>query len=165
VFDALESFSDAQHSKEEYDRYHSARRPSLGRGTARPYISEDEGSQTYDEVATVRDAYTLATSRDYNLANGFSSPGMRKKATIQEEYDESSADTSPVTPTHFNTMRVEDMNGTWTPAKEDLQGMCSGSNVSIERGSRGISLDAGDAVGNMTTSSDEDSGRQKRRKK
>lgn len=47
VFDALNSFSGAEHTKEEYDRYRSARHQSLGVGGARPagldgYFSEQE---------------------------------------------------------------------------------------------------------------------------
>ncbi|KAH8816862.1 Alpha/Beta hydrolase protein [Xylogone sp. PMI_703] len=48
IFDALDSFSDAKHTKEEYDRYRSARHQSLSAGGARPagldgYLS-DHGS-------------------------------------------------------------------------------------------------------------------------
>src|SRR5277367_6290964 len=39
VFDALESFCDAEHSKEEYLRYRSARHASLRAGTSRPVFS------------------------------------------------------------------------------------------------------------------------------
>lgn len=49
VYDALESFSDAAHSKEEFERYKTARRASLGAGMKRTfrrpsYISEDDSA-------------------------------------------------------------------------------------------------------------------------
>jgi lysosomal acid lipase/cholesteryl ester hydrolase len=180
VFDALNSFTDAEHTKEEYDRYRNARHASLGARTARPvvpptYMSEDEGSQTYAEIATVApssEADALVTD------NG----GTRKRVKMQNEYDDSSTDASPVTPTHVRTMKVEDVNGNGNgnPVQARMRGIRSGSigsNLNFEgKGSRGISLGAGKAVsgvvkgetvGNITTSSDDggSSGGKKRSKR
>jgi lysosomal acid lipase/cholesteryl ester hydrolase len=188
VFDALESFSDAEHSKEEYDRYRSARHASIGAGLARPvlppsYMSEDDGSQSYAETAGVtpgNGADALASNQiEDNPSAGFPSQGARKRVG---RYDDSSADTSPVTPTHVRTVRVDDIYGNGNGNRaERLRGMRSGSigsNLNFEgKGSRGISLGAGRAVsgvvmgesgvGNITTSSDDGvgSGGKKRNKK
>ena len=172
VFDALESFSDAEHSKEEYDRYRSARHASLGAGMGRSvlpptYTSEDDGNQSYAEIASVipgRAADALITNND-----------DARKGVRQNEYNDSSTDASPVTPTHVRTMKVEDVNGNGNgngnAAQERMRGMRSGSigsSLNFEgKGSRGISLGAGRAVsgvvmgetvGNITTSSDDGGG-------
>jgi len=178
VFDALESFSDAEHSKEEYDRYRSARHASIGAGLARPllpptYMSEDDGSQTYAEIAGVvpgSEADALASNAIEDSPSAeFPNQAARKRARMNE-YDDSSADTSPVTPTHVRTVKVDEVNGNGKPT-ERMRGARSGSigsNLNFERkGSRGISLGAGRAVsgvvmgetvGNITTSSDDGGG-------
>ena len=182
VFDALESFSDAEHSKEEYDRYRSARHASIGASLARPtlppptYMSEDDGSQTYADIASVAprngaDALASNTIKESPSA-GFPSQNARK-GVRRNEYDDSSADTSPVTPTHVRTIRIDEVNGNGKPS-ERMKGARSGSigsNLNFEgndgKGSRGISLGAGRAVsgvvmgetvGNITTSSDDGGG-------
>lgn len=180
VFDALESFSDAEHSKEEYARYRSARHASLGTGIGRPslhdsYISESDGSQTlgsYADIASIRpgqDADALISPKSITNSNiQPPSPGTRKRARIQHDYDDSSEGSSPVNPSHVKTVRIDEgTNG--NSASNHLRKMRSGSigsNLSFDgKGTRGISLGAGKAVsgvvkgvetiGNMTTSSDD----------
>ena len=175
VFDALESFSDAEHSKEEYDRYRSARHASMGAGMARPtlplsYLSDD-GSQSYAEVA----AKDRGNRGDAVVLNN----GARKRARRQE-YDGSSADASPVTPTHARTIKIDGFNenGNAGPAQERMRSTRSGSvgsNLNFEgKGSRGITLGAGRAVsgvvmgetvGNITTNSDDGGSGGKKRSK
>jgi lysosomal acid lipase/cholesteryl ester hydrolase len=179
VFDALESFSDAEHSKEEYDRYRSARHASLGAGIGRPILlpadlSEDEGSQTYAEVAAINSG----SQGDSALLNN----GSARKRVRQTNYEDSSTDASPVTPTGARTVSMDDdnENGTGNPVQERMRSMRSGSigsNLNFEgKGPRGISLGAGRAVsgvvmgetvGSITTSSDDGarSGGKKRSKR
>jgi len=169
IFDALESFSDAEHSKEEYDRYRSARHASLGVGgkpTLPPRYFSDDGSQAYADVAAIESG---SQTDAIVLKNG----GARKRAR-HTEFEDSSTDASPVTPSHVRTMRIDDVdeNGNGNPVQERMRNMRSGSigsNLSFEsKGSRGISLGAGRAVsgvvmgyttvGNITTSSDDGGG-------
>jgi len=187
VFDALESFADAKHSKEEYDHYRSARHASLVAGMRRPalvdnYLSEDDGSQSigsYAEAASVRSEKTDAlisprtiTSADSDLPN----PGSRKQARFQHSFDESSdGGSSPVNPSHIRTIQVDEdiVNGNENGSveasrlKKNRSGSL-GSNINFDgaTGSRGIRLGVGKAVsgvqsvetvGNITVSSDESS--------
>lgn len=171
VFDALESFSDAEHSKEEYDRYRSARHASLGAGKARPtlppsYLSDD-GSLTSQTFADIASANPRNQADGMVLKNG----GARKRRQV--DYEDSSTENSPVTPTHVRTVKLDDVqeNGIENPVQERMRSMRSGSigsNLNFEgKGSRGISLGAGRAVsgvvigetvGNITTSSDDGAG-------
>ena len=186
VFDALESFSDAEHSKEEYDRYRSARHASIGARLARPvvplgYMSDDDGSSTYAEIAGVspeNGGDALANNRiEDNPSVGFPSQATRKRVR-RNEYNDSSAETSPISPSHIKTVRVDDVNGNGNgnPAEKlrEARSGSIGSNLSFDaKGSnRGISLGAGKAVsgvmsgvvmgetgvGNITTSSDDGGG-------
>jgi lysosomal acid lipase/cholesteryl ester hydrolase len=179
VFDALESFSDAEHSKEEYTRYRRARHASLGAGIGRPslyesYVSEDDASQTmgesYASVASIRpgvhaDALiSPKTTTNSNVAPP--SPGARKRARMQQDYDDSS-EGSPVNPSHAKTVRIDE-NGNGNAVTNHLRKARSGSvgsTLSFDGKSiRGISLGVGKAVsgvvkgetvGNLTTSSDD----------
>jgi lysosomal acid lipase/cholesteryl ester hydrolase len=177
VFDALESFSDAEHSKEEYDRYRSARHVSLAGGMRRPlpdtYLSEDDGSVSYAEVASVRPGIEADALVSPNTTVS-DAPSTRKRARGQE-YDDSS-DSSPVNPTHIRTIPEGEVgvNGNGTTAASQLRSIRSGSIGSIGsnlnfqgKGGRGISIGVGKAVsgvvkgetvGNITTSSDDGAG-------
>ena len=170
VFDALESFSDAEHSKEEYDRYRSARHASLGAGIGRPALlpaglSEDEASQKFAEVVGINSGSQV----DFVPQNN----GSARKRVRQTDYEDSSTDASPVTPTRARTVRMDDVdeNGTGNPVQERMRSMRSGSigsNLNFEgNGHKGISLGAGRAVsgvvmgetvGSITTSSDDGAG-------
>jgi lysosomal acid lipase/cholesteryl ester hydrolase len=185
VFDALESFCGAEHSKEEYDRYRSARHASLGAGVGRPalaprYFSDDDSSQTlgsYADVASVVPGNDSdAQVRRRNGTNSdvpFPTANAKKRARMQADYDDSS-EGSPTTATHVRTIsnnEGEDVNGNGnlSPTTSKLRTMRSnsiGSNLSFtDKGTRGISLGVGKAVsgvskgietvGNMTTSSDD----------
>jgi lysosomal acid lipase/cholesteryl ester hydrolase len=177
VFDALESFSDAEHSKEEYDRYRSARHASLGAGMQRPkimegYLSDDDGSQTtsggtYADIAAVipgKEADALVKKR-----NGTADGGTRKRVRTQNEYDDSSeGGSSPVGVQHVRTAKAEDLNGNVNGRESPtsrLKGMRSGSigsnlsfGVGEGKGTRGITLGAGKAVSGVTTTSSDDGG-------
>ncbi|TVY76039.1 putative lipase [Lachnellula suecica] len=191
VFDALNSFVDAEHSKEEYDHYRSARHASLGAGVGRPaimsnaYTSEDDSLHSYAEVAGVppgADADALATARSVLHADGpFPSPGARKRARMQQDHDDSSTDSSPVASSHVRTISGEggdehghgNGNGHITKLRHARRGS-TGSHLSFGDGARGITLGAGRAVsgvvageglGNITASSDEGSSGKRKKSK
>lgn len=154
VFDALESFCDAEHSKEEYDRYRSARHASIGAGvgmmrrpwTADTYASEDEGSQTmgmgmgtYADAAAASpgpeaDALISPTTTNTTERPEAGSNGTRKRVRIAREYDDSSSGTSPVTASHVRTIPNDENGnpngngyGNGTTATNLLRSMRSGS--------------------------------------
>jgi lysosomal acid lipase/cholesteryl ester hydrolase len=169
VFDALESFCDAAHSKEEYDRYRSARHASLGASMSRPalppsYMSEDEQSPTmgssYADVASIsRGSSAFALERGPPNADV---PGAnldaRKRVRISNEGDDSSeGGSSPGNTTHVQGISADERNGNRignsSPATSKLRTMRSGSvgsSISFGEGTgmsgRGISIGAGKAV-------------------
>jgi len=197
VFDALESFSDAEHTKEEYDRYRRARHASIGASVRRPmlppsYMSEDDRSPTmssYADIASVApgpDSDALAIQRNSRKAD-VSSPGngAGKRTRVQNQYEDSSESSSPVEQ-RVRTVPADESpvngDGAESPPANRLKQARSGSmgsSISFGelKGMRGISIGAGKAVsgvvkgvetvGNMTTSSDENSspGRQKKGKR
>jgi len=195
VFDALESFCDAEHSKEEYDRYRSARHASLGAGMSRPplperYFSDDDIHPSYVDVASALpgdDTDALVKGKNgVNFDVSLPSTNEKKRARIQVDYDDSSEGSSPIGPSHVRTISVNDNedvngNGRMSPTTSKLRSGRSnsiGSNLSFaDKGVRGISLGVGKAVsgvskgvetvGNMTTSSDDagSSGGRKRGKR
>jgi lysosomal acid lipase/cholesteryl ester hydrolase len=197
VFDALESFSDAEHTKEEYDRYRRARHASIGASVRRPmlppsYMSEDDRSPTmssYADIASVApgpDSDALAIQRNARKPD-VSSPsnGARKRARVQNQYEDSSESSSPVEQ-RVKTVPADESpvngDGAESPTTNRLKHARSGSmgsSISFGefKGMRGISIGAGKAVSgvvkgvetvrNMTTSSDENTnpGRQKKGKR
>jgi len=132
VFDALESFCDAEHSKEEYERYRSARHASIAatRRLTLPSnyleghnLSGEDSPSTYANVAGTfpsSDSDALVTAQNGN-GNGtgtgnddtsdpaLPSPNMRKRARIQASYDDSSeGGNSPINNRHIKTISVDD---------------------------------------------------------
>ncbi|TVY58264.1 putative lipase [Lachnellula cervina] len=186
VFDALNSFVDAEHTKEEYDRYRSARHASLGARATRPallsnpYTSEDDSGQTYADAASAEpgeDADALVTASGVLQSDPhFPSQGARKRVRMQRDYEDSSAESSPIAPPHVKTaVDGGDVykNGDLTSKLKHSRRGSAGSSLSFGGdGSRGISLGAGRAVSSVVkgetvgkiTSSDEGSiGRKKGR--
>ena len=182
VFDALNSFSDAEHSKEEYTRYRRARHASLGAGIGRPSsyekidASEDDASQTmvesYAEVASMQpgvDAEALISAKSTTSTGGApTSLNAKKQARTQQDYYDSSESSSPVNHSHVKTVRIEDTNGNGNAATNHLRKARSGSigsTLSFDgKGIKGIRLGVGKAVsgvvkgetvGNLTTNSDD----------
>ncbi|PMD14183.1 alpha/beta-hydrolase [Hyaloscypha hepaticicola] len=171
VFDALESFCDAEHSKEEYDRYRSARHASLGAGMSRPplperYFSDDEETSqpmgSYVEVAsTLPGGSTDETAKRGNGTSSDVPPivNTKKRARISAEYDDSSEGSSPIAPSqvrNISTNEFSDMNGNGrtSPTTSKLRSVRSSSissNLSFgDKGARGISLGAGKAVSGVS---------------
>ncbi|KAL3422386.1 ab-hydrolase associated lipase region [Phlyctema vagabunda] len=170
VFDALNSFVDAEHSKEEFDRYRSARHASLGARmtTPRPYTSDDETSPAVDSYASAAsmtpsiDAAIVTPTKEKaipGIDTTVITPtkgqapniGARKWSQINDEYD-SSTDTSPVNPPHVRTAFLGGLDGS---AEKNRNGKASpanrsnsiGSLISFEgKGGRGISIGVSRAV-------------------
>jgi lysosomal acid lipase/cholesteryl ester hydrolase len=154
VFDALESFRDAEHSKEEYERYRSARHASITAGMKRslgPGEMSDDGSLSYADVA----AGSLPAALQEN-----------QRARIHADFDDSSDCGSPVSPANMKSLPLNG-NGNAAHLKSIRSGSV-GSQLSFEgmsSSSRGITLGAGKAVsgvvkgietvGNLTFSSDD----------
>lgn len=99
VFDALESFCDAEHSKEEYERYRSAHNVSLGVGLGRapvtPSLISDDGkddtTESYAEVAgrlRGHDTDVLISSKNKRRSSPY--PRPRKQIKVQGDFDDSS---------------------------------------------------------------------------
>lgn len=157
VFDALESFVDAEHTQEEYDRYRSARHASLGVGANRPaitYMSEDDGSSP-----TTGTGSYVVTSRVSGLGvNSFSSAQQRpsssgerahKKAKTQvSEYEDSSEGSSPITPIYANSKESPSLTNSLRKGRPGS----GGSNISFEsNGLRGINIGAARAISGVVS--------------
>ncbi|KAM0312116.1 hypothetical protein ACHAO8_006568 [Botrytis cinerea] len=120
VFDALESFYNAEHSKEEYEHYNRARTNSIRIGAMNPrpltYLSEEEsgsrqslGSGTYVDV----DQTTMLQPGDESSADldtsesTYNHNSARKRAKLHSRNsyidDDASTETSPVGANTSNT--------------------------------------------------------------
>lgn len=127
VFDALESFHDAGHTKEDFARYRTARHISLNAGLKPPsYASEDERAsaeerESYANVAALPSRLggggaSITNSRNnYNISNGFPSPTARKRIQANRDSHGDDSSSSPDIPqansvgetsSHLRTIRV-----------------------------------------------------------
>lgn len=110
VYDALESFTTADHTKEEFAKFRAARHASLSvnaldakpliQGTGLPppsYQSEDEpptpieGTGSYASVAATtpdRGSSVISSAPRANMSSGIPSPGGKKRVRRQEEGSE-----------------------------------------------------------------------------
>ncbi|KAF7544661.1 hypothetical protein G7Z17_g9775 [Cylindrodendrum hubeiense] len=172
VFDALDSFTDAEHSKEEYDRYYITRQESLI-GSGYPYGSSQRGSES--------EASTLAASEVTNggpptphraretptttaIPSPMNSTRMRVNlATVEDE------DARPVSPDVLRAGRVSEndsgsgdggTDGRESPTtarvrSSGLRRGSGGSNISLDsmREGRGISIGTSRAVGGVVLKS------------
>jgi lysosomal acid lipase/cholesteryl ester hydrolase len=181
VFDALESFCDTRRSKEEFERYRSARHVSLGAATGRPLVTpsltsddgRDETTESYAEIASAppgseSDALISAKSitRPAVLLHNVSA---RKRVRVQGDVDDSSESSAPNSPSHARIVKLSDKSGAghFLPRRGRRASAESiGSNISFDgNGLRGISLGVAkpvsgivnsvEPVGNITTSSDD----------
>ncbi|TAQ90508.1 hypothetical protein B7494_g1216 [Chlorociboria aeruginascens] len=168
VFDALDSFRDAEHSKEEYAQYSRARTASIGASMGRlalpsNYLSDDstQTAGSYAEVAgRIPGKETdVLVSPINNDTLPFPNLGPRKRARVPQGYGYDSAEDSPL---------VTGVNGeaNENPITDKLRPVRSssiGSNLSF--GSKGISIGGGpravsggvvrgDTLGNITSSDD-----------
>jgi len=156
VFDALESFCDAEHSKEEYDRYRTARHASIGASLRRAIvapsdISDEDGSRSLESYAEVASAppgegADALVSPITITDESSGSERVRKRARINQDYDESSEGGSPITPTSGRIVDYKNANAITDNLRKMRSGSI-GSNISFEsKGSRGISIGASKAV-------------------
>jgi lysosomal acid lipase/cholesteryl ester hydrolase len=188
VIDALESFSNAEHSKEDFAKYRAARHASIIRGPPPPvYASEEERSpriDSYADIASItpgREANALSNSA--TLSSGI--PSLNGKRRRVHTDDESSSSTSPMA--HIKTARAMEGDGAGddepsSPAESRLlrtmRSGSTGSNISFDAPSlrgKGITLGVGKAAGGVVsrgieglgnlTSSDTDGGAPKGAKK
>ena len=147
VYDALESFYDAEHTKEEFDRYRSARHASLRQGTRRvlppSYASEDDRSPINASYAEVVGNGSTPPHRSPKMPDvGFASPLGRRQARSSLEYDDSSeGGSSPITKSHIRTISGEERNG--NGISKSRQGSLGSFSIGE---SRGISIGASKAV-------------------
>lgn len=97
VFDALDSFTDAKHTKEEFAKYRAARHASITAGSQPPsYASEDERSEmsSYANLAamlppSVDSDVTLPSGIPRpNASSGFPSPAAKRRAMINSNISE-----------------------------------------------------------------------------
>jgi lysosomal acid lipase/cholesteryl ester hydrolase len=186
VLDALESFTTAEHTKEEYAKYRAARSASMGQNLQPPpvYASEDERSpvvNTYAAAASVvpgRDADALLGPRS-RTTKKTTIPVMNGKRRLLSD-EESSASTSPTLRGHVKIARIplndeaaneEAPIPTKSRLFRTMRAGSVGSNMSFETPSlrgKGISLGAGKPLGGVVsrgveglgnlTSSDTDGG-------
>lgn len=191
VIDALESFSNAEHSKEDFAKYRAARHASIIRGQPPPvYASEEDRSprvDSYADIASIapgKDADALARSSPRSaISSGISAPNGKRRRVHTD--DESSSSTSPTT--HVKSARVTEGDGAAdvelsSPAESRLlrtmRSGSTGSNISFDAPSlrgKGITLGVGKAAGGVVsrgveglgnlTSSDTDGGAPKDGKK
>jgi lysosomal acid lipase/cholesteryl ester hydrolase len=144
VLDALGSFSNAEHTKEDFARYRAARHESVHKNQPPPvYASEDEKSPTVDTYAAIA--------------------GTAPRRRGVHEEDESSSSTSPNVPTNIKTAIATGADATIddllpSPVESRLRRTArsgsSGSNVSFDAPSlrgKGISLGVGRPVAGMVS--------------
>lgn len=157
VFDALDSFTDAAHSKEEYDRYHVARHESIvGSGFTPGHANR--GSES--------DASTIATGDGHQhraRESEVSTPKNRTRFPVSGDEDSQS---SPDVFTPPRPIRAEEPQSldriveADSPATTKLRGSAirrgsatSGLSLESMREGRGISLGTSRAAGGIVTAS------------
>ncbi|KAH6888027.1 Alpha/Beta hydrolase protein [Thelonectria olida] len=170
VFDALDSFTDAEHTKEEYDRYYVSRQESLI-GSGYPYAysrgSESESSTLATSEVALNGAPLNPSphlARETMIPSPKNQPRARAYlATVEDE------DVRPVTPEVFRPGRVSENEsgdgGTdsqeFSPSTAKARGgklrrASVSSNISIDstrEGRRGISVGGGKITGGIVTKS------------
>ncbi|WYZ39241.1 hypothetical protein EsH8_III_001155 [Colletotrichum jinshuiense] len=175
VFDALDSFTDALHSKEEYDRYQVARQESLlGSGNAyrghaqrESDISASEASNAGDDSRNGNGIETpVSQNKTRGRPSGIPSPyGTTRMRTpyAQVANDDDSPSPSPDRPPS-RVVEGEDRPDSSLETRESptskLKGIgvrrgSGGSHLSLDsmREGRGISLGTSKAVGGVVTKS------------
>jgi len=170
VLDALQSFSDSDHSKEDFAKYRAARHASLGPGSQRP---KSMGS-SHADVATLspnRVSDALAPLKREN--SGSTIPvlaGSRKRAKVDLQDDGNEYDSSSSAPVAHTTSRaVEDLrkpagfsdgaedgdSSSTAVSTDEKRVRKKGSDVSLAslkgslRAGKGISVGVGKAVGGV----------------
>ncbi|KAI8681607.1 AB hydrolase-1 domain-containing protein [Fusarium keratoplasticum] len=167
VFDALDSFTDAEHSKEEYDKYYISRQESLlGSGYAFGYSyrgSESESSTLTPSVESQSNGVPLAPHRAREHSTGIPSPVNTTRARVSLAAG-TIVDGRPVTPDLPGGGRLSGRGspdeGHESPTTARIKASAkrrgsNGSNISLDsmRSGRGISVGASKAAGSVVTKS------------
>ncbi|RSL78852.1 hypothetical protein CEP51_007824 [Fusarium floridanum] len=169
VFDALDSFTDAEHSKEEYDKYYMSRQESLlGSGYAFGYSyrgSESESSTLTPSVESQSNGVPLAPHRAREHSTAIPSPTKTTRARVSIAPG-TIVDGRPVTPDvpvpiggqHTRGSSPDEGHESPTTARIKASAKrrgSNGSNISLDsmRSGRGISVGASKAVGGVVTKS------------
>lgn len=144
VFDALESFRDAEHTKEEYDRYRSARHASLRHGPRKAlppsYASEEDGSPVKTSYADIAGNGSSPNQSPKIADISFATPVGRRQARSLVDFDDSSeGGSSPISKSHIRTVSGEERNGVNKSRKGSLGSISFG-------GTNGINIGASKAV-------------------
>ncbi|GKT42437.1 putative lipase ROG1 [Colletotrichum spaethianum] len=174
VFDALDSFTDAQHTKEEYDRYKIARRASLlGSGNAYKHtykdsdLSASEASNTVDEGQNGNGLETpVSQSKTRDRPSGIPSPlgttrmRPRYSQVVNEDESPSPSPDRPASRAAEGEERPDSSVDTRDSPTAKLKGIgvrrgSGGSHLSLDsmREGRGISLGTSKALGGVVTKS------------
>ncbi|KAM0542747.1 hypothetical protein ACHAPJ_012630 [Fusarium lateritium] len=174
VFDALDSFTDAEHSKEEYDRYYVSRQESL-LGSGYAYAHAHHGSESESSTLTpslegtngVPIAPQPQPHRAREQASGIPSPKNTTRLRVKYVSDKPSdkpVDDRPMTPDVFQGERLPGRespdDGIESPTAARIKGSGKrrgsiGSNISLDsmREGRGISVGTSRVVGGVVTKS------------
>ncbi|KAH8677088.1 Alpha/Beta hydrolase protein [Ilyonectria robusta] len=170
VFDALDSFTDAEHTKEEYDRYFITRQESLI-GSGYPYGSSQRGSESEASTLAASEATggpptphraRESTTTTTAIASTMNSTRMRVNFVTPEDED-----ARPVTPDLVRMGRISENDsadggtdsrespGTMKTRNGRLRRGSAGSNISVDsmREGRGISIGSSRAVGGVVMKS------------
>lgn len=160
VFDALDSFTDAEHSREEYDRYYRIRTESLiGSGNFKPM---HRGSESESSTVTANDA-NGGDDGHQHLAweSGTGRPTPRRPSRIEANQTGTANDNaSPLSPetagprpqTAESTEGDQVSHGA-KPKGDSVRRGSGGSLLSLDklREGRGISVGTSRAVGGLVT--------------
>lgn len=170
VFDALDSFTDAKHTKEEFARYRAARHASVTAGSQPPsYASEDDRSESsYANIAALLPPAEIGVTGipRRNQASGFPSQATKRQAMIDSVpelvtsvpgTDESGSSPEMLQPSNgVPSSRLKDLRASLEPgsldgkpveARSGRKGSVSSLLGSLGRsGPGGISLGAAKAV-------------------
>ncbi|KAH6973532.1 Alpha/Beta hydrolase protein [Ilyonectria sp. MPI-CAGE-AT-0026] len=170
VFDALDSFTDAEHTKEEYDRYFMTRQESLI-GSGYPYGSSQRGSESEASTLAASEATggpptphraRESTTATTAIASPMNSTRMRVNFVTPEDED-----ARPATPDLLRMGRISgnDSADGGTDSRESPSTMktrngrlrrgSAGSNISVDsmREGRGISIGSSRAAGGVVMKS------------
>ncbi|KAM5359760.1 hypothetical protein ACJZ2D_014241 [Fusarium nematophilum] len=168
VFDALDSFTDAEHTKEEYDRYYVSRQESLlGSGYAFGYSHRGSESESSTLAASVEGANGVQTTprphQAREQATGIPSPMNTTRLRVNLAPG-TIVDGRPVTPDGLQAGRFSGTESPDAPDGSDSPSAArvksngkrrgsNGSNISLDslREGRGISVGASKAAGGVLT--------------
>jgi lysosomal acid lipase/cholesteryl ester hydrolase len=176
VFDALDSFTDAEHTKEEYDRYYVSRQESLlGSGYAYAQAQAHQGSESESSTLTpslegtngIQPAPAPQPHRARETASGIPSPKNTTRHRVNYSIDKiedppatPTFQTEPAEPTEPPAGRESLEEGVQTPVAARVKAGVKrsgsvGSNISLDgmREGRGITIGASRAIGGVVTKS------------